>query len=195
MNAIDIDLRNVPSKRLQPTEAIPRVQKTVEQRRDRTGTVTLDGDAWREKMIGPGEVQITIPDIVPWTGEAENPNRVYRATFGEGGHYRDLEHVRETLRDAIEIKREELAHAERLRLWSIEVKVLAAIELEPGITTTGLRAAVGGTGQEVSRARTALLDRGVITTMDGANRKVHHYLGDAEAVALARVEPGEVDDL
>lgn len=194
MDIIDVDLSTLPDNR-RPREATPRVRSVEDGRKEGKGNLIVEGDAWREKEIGPGEVQITIASTTPWTSEDDNPSRVYRATYGEGGHYRDLEHVRETLRDAIWIKREEIAHAERLRLWGIEVRVLAAIELQPGITTTDLRAAVGGTGKECDRARNALLDRGVIRVEDGSNRRVHHYLGKPDDVAEARIEPGEVDDL
>lgn len=187
MNTIDVDLSSIADRHLkQPT---PRASRTEDHPRLGKQNLTVEGDAWREKMIGPGEVQITIPDVVPWTGEDENPNRIYRATFGEGGYYRDLEHVREILRGAIEIKREEIERAERLRLWGIEVKVLAAIELRPGITTTQLRDAVGGTGKETDSARNALLDRGVIMVLDGPKNAKHHHLGQPDAAAAARVEP------
>jgi len=195
MNTIDIDLSTVPAKRLQPKEPTPRVQKIEDGRREGKQNLIIEGDAWTEKLLAPGLVEIKIPDITPWNAEEDNPMRVYRATFGESGHYRDLNHVRETLRDTIEIVREERAYAERLRLWTIEQHVLNAIEANPGVTTTRLREIVGGTGKECDTARNALLDRGAITVLDGPKNAKHHHLGRAEAVADARLEPGEVEDL
>lgn len=185
-----IDLSGLPARRLRPTHETPEVTQTVDDNVVGVRGVTIQGEAWTERMTGSREVEIRIAEGTPWIGEDYNPTRTYRATFGEGGHYRDLEDVRQTLREIVWLNREEQEQADRILRWNAENAVLDVIERDPGITSRSLvervRALVGGRDDDVRHLRNDLLEAGAITTIDGPRRAVYHHLGDEAVVAGIR---------
>ena len=64
----------------------------------------------------------------------------------------------------------------------IDAAILAAVEDQPGITSTGIREAVGGDGKQVSRRLLLLVRNSDITRKPGARRAQHHYIEDRDPI-------------
>ena len=60
----------------------------------------------------------------------------------------------------------------------IDEAILTAIEASPGITSTGIREAVGGDGKQVSKRLLRLVKNDTIARQPGSRRAQHHYLPD-----------------